>query len=112
MINSAKDKGNFNMKENKKNNIFVKAGVVTYFSIRSANTKEDIYNKASTQLKLRLEPYLGEETEWRIFDCALMSIYNDKTGGRLTKITNFPKYVVEIARQQTTETVDLEFYEK
>ena len=93
-------------------NVFVteKNSDFEYFSIRNTKTKKDIYNKANSQLKLRLEPYLEEGTDWRIFDCGFMSIYDSKNGGRFAKIMNLPKYVVEIAKQQTTETKEIKEY--
>ena len=95
------------------NNVFIteKGSDFRYFSIRNASTKQNIYNRANSQLKLRLQPYLGKDlinrTEWHIFDCGFMSIYDSKNGGRFAKIMNLPKYVIEIAKQQTTETKEI-----
>lgn len=97
------------------NNVFVTKIspnlTMKYVAVRELTTKQAIYNRANDQLKLRLKKFLTEEfidgVEWQIFDCGFMSIYDKTYGGRFDKIMNLPKYVYEIARQQTTETKEI-----
>ncbi len=82
-----------------------------YVVVRELATKQAIYDRANAQLKLRLKQFLTEEfidgVEWRVFDHRFMCIYDEATGGRYDKIMNIPKYVYEIASQQTTESIEV-----